>query len=139
MAANTTIFTALIYSELARDVDCLAAYNTMAKKGPSNTSAILREAIHAFVKHLGYKLGKTDILETPPPTYIKKLSQIRLVEHPKECIKKGLNISQEDYDVLEEIAAYNKYHGLKPKNVSKTCCAALTLYIDSIDYEFRPR
>jgi len=135
---GTKIPTAMIPKELYADIVQLAAYNKIKKTGPQSDSAILREALSALMKFVGYKPGGTDILATPKPALVKKLSTIHQEVQLDGGIRKTFSVSTSDYEAAEAFASYNKLHGLLPKNVSQLCRDALTYYIAQVDYKFRP-
>ena len=135
---GTKIPTAMIPRDLYADIVRLAAYNKIKKIRPQSDSAILREALTALMKHVGFKPGETDILATPKPAYAKKLAAIHQNAQLEGGVRKTFSVSTEDYEAAEAFASYNKLHGLLPKNVSQLCRDALTYYISTIDYKFRP-
>ena len=130
--------TAMISKELFNDVVRLAAYNKIMKISPQNDSAILREALVALMKHVGFKPGETDILATPKPSYAKKLAAIHQRDDLDNGIRKTFSVSPEIYSAAVEFASYNKLHGLSPRNMSQLCRDAMTFYIKTVDYDFRP-
>lgn len=136
---GTKIPTAMLPRDLYEDVVRLAAYNKIKKTGPQSDSAILREALSALMKHVGFKPNETDILAAPKPAYIKKLAAIHQDSKLEGGVRKTFSVSSADFDAAESFASYNKLHGLLPKNVSQLCRDALAYYIDTIDYQFRPR
>lgn len=138
ITTGTKIPTAMISKDLYADIVRLAAYNKIKKMGPQSDSAILRESLSALMKHVGFKPGETDILAAPKPAYSKKLSAVHQQNPEGGGVRKTFSVSAEDFEAAEEFAAYNKLHGLLPKNLSQLCRDALAFYIDSIDYTFRP-
>jgi len=136
--SGTKIPTAMIPRDLYADIVRLAAYNKIKKAGPPSDSAILREAFTALMKHVGYRPNSTDILTAPKPAYIKKLAAIHQDVQLEGGIRKTFSVSSADYEAAEAFASYNKLHGLLPKNVSQLCRDALTYYISTIPYKFRP-
>jgi len=136
--SGTKIPTAMIPKGLYADIVQLAAYNKIKKTGPQSDSAILREALTALMKHVGYKPGDTDILATPKASLVKKLALIHQDARLEGGIRKTFSVSFADYEAAEAFASYNKLHGLLPKNVSQLCRDALTFYISQVDYKFRP-
>ena len=137
-ASRTRIPTVALSKDLYTDTVRLAAYNKIKKAGPSNDSAILRAAIAALMKHVGFKPEATDILATPKPAYIKKLAALHQDSPLNGGVRKTFSIGVEEYEAVEAFASYNKLHGLLPKNVSQLCRDALAYYISTITYEFRP-
>ncbi|MCL2529355.1 MAG: hypothetical protein FWE41_03370 [Coriobacteriia bacterium] len=135
---GTKIPTAMIPKELYADIIQLAAYNKIKKIGPQSDSAILREALTALMKHVGYKPHDTDILAAPKASLVKKLASIHQDAQLDGGIRKTFSVSIADYDAAEGFASYNKLHGLLPKNVSQLCRDALTFYISQVEYKFRP-
>ncbi|MDR1357840.1 MAG: hypothetical protein LBJ48_00575 [Coriobacteriales bacterium] len=136
--AGTKIPTAMIPRDLYADTIRLAAYNKIKKTGPQSDSAILREALTAIMKHVGFKPGQTDILASPKSTYVKKLAAIHQDSQLEGGMRKTFSVSTADYEDAEAFASYNKLHGLQPKNISQLCRDALTYYISTIPYKFRP-
>jgi len=136
--SGTKIPTAMIPKGLYADIVQLAAYNKIKKTGPQSDSAILREALTALMKHVGYKPGDTDILAPPKASLVKKLASIHQEAKLDGGIRKTFSVSVADYEAAEAFASYNKLHGLLPKNVSQLCRDALTFYISQVDYKFRP-
>jgi len=137
-AGGTKIPTAMIPRALYADIVQLAAYNKIKKTGPQSDSAILREALSALMKHVGYKPGDTDILAAPKASLVKKLASIHQEARLEGGIRKTFSVSIADYEAAEAFASYNKLHGLLPKNVSQLCRDALTFYISQVDFKFRP-
>ena len=136
--SGTKIPTAMIPKELYADIVQLAAYNKIKKTGPQSDSAILREALSALMKYVGYKPGHTDILAAPKASLVKKLASIHQEAQLEGGIRKTFSVSTADYEAAEAFASYNKLHGLLPKNVSQLCRDALTFYISQVEYKFRP-
>jgi hypothetical protein len=136
--SGTKIPTAMIPKELYADIVQLAAYNKIKKTGPQSDSAILREALVALMRHVGYKPENTDILAAPKTSLVKKLAAIHQDAQLEGGIRKTFSVSTSDYEAAEAFASYNKLHGLLPKNVSQLCRDALTFYISQVDYKFRP-
>ncbi len=137
-SGGTKIPTAMIPRDLYADIVRLAAYNKIKKTGPQSDSAILREALSSLMKHVGFKPSETDILASPKPAYAKKLTAIHQDAELEGGVRKTFSVSAADYEAAEAFASYNKLHGLLPKNVSQLCRDALTYYISTIDYKFRP-
>ena len=135
---GTKIPTAMIPRELYADIVQLAAYNKIKKTGPQSDSAILRESLTAFMKHVGYKPDGTDILAAPKASLVKKLASVHQDAQLEGGIRKTFSVSTSDYEAAEAFASYNKLHGLLPKNLSQLCRDALTFYISEVDYKFRP-
>ena len=135
---GTRIPTAMLPKELYADIVRLAAYNKIKKAGPKNDSAILREAIGALLHHLRFSSENLDILTTPKPSYIKALANVHQKAELEGGIRKTFSISVADFEEIDALASYNKFHGLLPKNISQVCRDALTFYIENIDYTFRP-
>lgn len=136
--SGTKIPTAMLPRDLYTDIVRLAAYNKIKKTGPRSDSAILREALAALMKYVGFKPQEVDILSAPKPAYVKKLTAIHQDAKLEGGVRKTFSITTEDFETAEAFASYNKLHGLLPKNVSQLCRDALTYYISTIDYQFRP-
>ena len=135
---GTRIPTAMLPKELYTDIVRLAAYNRVKKTGPKNDSAILREAISALLHYVHFSAENLDILAAPTPPYVKSLAIIHQNAELEGGIRKTFSISASDFEAADSFAAYNKFHGLLPKNISQVCRDALTFYIENINYKFRP-
>ena len=136
--SNTKIPTAIIPRDLYDDIVRLAAFNKIKKIKPQSDSPILREALSALMKHVGFNPDNLDILATPKPAYVNKLAAIHQKSELEGGVRKTFSITTDDFEAAEAFASYNKLHGLLPKNVSQLCRDALTYYISTIDYKFRP-
>lgn len=122
-------FTGMFTKDQIEVMSKITALNTIMKlDGPKNNSALIREVIEATVEYLHFAVEEDDPNRAPSQTYIKRL---RLFDLPNNgnTKTKTVTIEKNMMEQIDNIAAYNKFHGLQPKYAVRLVRNAFNFYV----------
>ena len=121
-----------------KDVIFFSSYNKILRKTPDTASGVIAEAVSRYLAALNFKLDYGMIRNEPDQSYVQKLKQLQSTESSSKGIPKSYSLPKSMIEDLTTIAAFNKYHNLKPDGTVEIAKDALAYYFSNIKEDFRP-